>query len=213
MSPSLISRRSLVSYAAVALGGFAIGQVSRESGARAQDATPDATATRQAELDELHALQTQVTNPPVCTPAPTETPVPPTPTATIVPPSAAGTPLPYGEIWTITVLSIGPAIPGDVTPDGMYMQVSMEVSHSGTSPALPPLFDFQLVDGQGRRSAANIEDTQAILGTRNSLTVGVGETVIRGVIFDVPIDAGTNFVLESPDDPTFRVALTVEIRG
>lgn len=213
MNPTLISRRSLVSYAAVALGGFAFGKISREPGARAQDATPNATATRQAELNELHVLQTQVANPPACTPAPTETPLPPTPTATIVAPLPAGSPLPYGDIWTITVLSIGPAVPGDATPDGMFLQVAMELSHSSSSPALPPLFDFQLVDAQGRRSAANIEDTQAILGTFNSLAVGVGEKVLRGVIFDVPMDAGTSFVLESPIDPTFRVALTVEVRG
>jgi len=114
-----INRRSFARYLAVLGAGIAVGAAANGNlrispSALAQSTeTVDPTATREAELAELHALQTQVANPVVCS---TATPAQPTPTATQVPPSGAGIPLSYAGIWTITVLGIVP-IPGTPRSD------------------------------------------------------------------------------------------------
>jgi hypothetical protein len=180
-------------------------------------ATPgaaDATATREAELKELDDLRTQVANPPVCTPAPTETGISATATATEVPLAQTGVPLPYLDIWTITVLGIAPT-PGspEAQPQGQFMQVNLTVSHSSRKPETLLLPRFVLADGSGRFSSIDIAVNQKIFGPFWGLSLESGVTENRSMIFDVAADAGSSFILESNADPTFRVALTVEQRG
>jgi hypothetical protein len=209
-----LSRRTFLQYSAVAGGGILIGIASRGRHAldsAASAATPDATATRAAELDELHALQTQVANPPVCTPAATSTPEP---TPTQVPPAQTGQPLAYMEIWTITVLGISPTVnPDGVTPAGKLMQVSLTASHTDATAKLPPVLDFRLVDSKGRFSVVDIALNQSKFGSDWGLSVNPGVTATIPMVFDVAADAGDSFILESKADPTFRVAMTVEQRG
>ena len=215
-----IGRRTILQYAAVlgagvVGGGLLRGNVSlgRPAGA-ASPAAPDVTATREAELAELHALQTQVANPPVCTPAPTETPVAATATATEVPVAQAGVPLPYLDIWTITALGIAPTLGAtNLMPVGQFMQVNLTLSHSSRDPQAMPLTDFVLVDSSGRFSVIDILVNQGLLGSGWGLSISPGTTDSRSLIFDVAADAGTSFVLESNVDPTFRVALKIEQRG
>jgi hypothetical protein len=209
-----ISRRMFVQHSAlvatgVALGAVARGQVSLGNSVIA--ATPDATATREAELEELHALQTQVAQPLACTPAPTSTP---SPTATPVPPSQTGVPLAYGDIWTITVLGISPAMsPPDAEVTGKLMQVNLTASHSAPTGKLPPLTDFRLVDSNGHFSVPSTALNQSVFGSGWGLHVSPGVTANLSVVFDVAADAGDSFILESNADPMFRVAMTVEQRG
>lgn len=214
------SRRTFLQYAAVLGAGVAAGtalrgnvSVSRLAGA-ASPVPADATATREAELQELNDLRTQVANPPVCTPAPTETPPPPTATATQAPLSQTGVPIPYLDIWTITVLAIAPT-PGtsDAQPTGTFMQVNFDVSHQSREPELLSFTDFVLIDEAGGFSNVDASINRELLGVGWALTVDPGVTETRSVIFDVAADAGNSFILESTADATFRVALTVEQRG
>ncbi len=209
------SRRELLKSTALLGTGLIVGAVVRSGGdvSLAADGTPDATATRQAELDELHALQTQVANPPVCTPAPTETPLPPTPTATIIPALPAGTPVTYLDLWTINVMTIAPTPGGAIQPAGQFMQVNLTLKHNEGSSQPSPLPDFQLIDAQGRRSGYDLSVNQDLLGAANGLPIAVGAEESRAIIFDVAADAGTDFVLESSKDPLFRIALAVQVNG
>src|SRR4051794_2508675 len=102
-----MSKRALLgALAGAILIGFVAGRAAIGGGARAAATDPDATATRTAELDELHRLQTQVAQTVVCSPPPSPTPteVPTeTPTPTPVPPVAMGQSLPYVDGWTVVI--------------------------------------------------------------------------------------------------------------
>jgi hypothetical protein len=216
--PAEFSRRTLIKYAAtlgagVAVGAVTVGSVRINPSALAQSTqVADPTATREAELAELHALQTQVAQPAVCTPA--VSPTADSATATPVPASATGVPLSYRDKWTITVVGIVP-VPGSdtVRPAGNFMQVSMVLSHSQTSIQFVPYTDFMLSDGAGRYSAVDQGVNRGLLGNDWLLGVQPGEARDWSLIFDVAADAGDSFLLESKADPMFRVAMTVEQRG
>lgn len=219
-SMQVVSRRAVLQYAVVLGSGIGVGKVltggapgDRVASAALQ-ATPDPTATREAELRELEELRTKVAQPATCVPPPTATAVPPTSTATQVPLASMGTPVPFYEIWTVTVLGIAPAIsPPDLSPAGQFMRVNMTVSHSANTPKLLPITDFVLTDSAGRFSAVAIATNQAILGGTWALATAPGVVENRSVIFDVAADAGDTFILESPGDPTFRVGIKVELLG
>jgi hypothetical protein len=214
---TIINRRSFARYLAVlgtgvAVGAAANGNLRISPSALAQSTeTVDPTATREAELAELHALQTQVANPEVCS---TATPGQPTATATQVPPSGAGIPLSYAGIWTITVLGIVP-IPGTNAshPQGQFMQVTMTMAHTTDSSQLVPYADFQLEDGAGRLSYVNQTINRTLLGNDWLLGVPPGTSQDRSLIFDVAVNATEPFLLESKSDPTFRVQMKIEQRG
>jgi hypothetical protein len=159
-------------------------------------------------------LQTQVANPPVCTPAPTETPVPPTATATDVPLARSGQPLSYLELWTITVLDIAPT-PGsdEVQPAGQFMQVNLTIAHGSRQAETLVFTDFILIDSSGRFATVQVSTNQQLLGPTWGLGLEPGVTEMRSMIFDVAADAGDAFILESNADPGFRVALEIEERG
>ena len=215
-----VSRRSFLQAASLVGSGVIIGAIWKEGTAPVRtalaraDASPDATAARQAELDELHELQTRVANPPVCTPAATNTPVPPTPTPTEVPVAPMNTPVSYDEIWTITVLGITP-VPAisAATPAGKFMQVNLKASHAAPTAKILRLTDFILRDSRDRFSIPNAETNRAVFGNLWLPGVDPGVTEDAAILFDVAADAGDSFILESRVDPTFRVAMTVEQRG
>lgn len=212
-----LNRRAFLLHAAVLGAGVTLGAVATRNvtlNPSALAATPqsaDATATRAAELAELHALETQVSEGLVCTPAATATA---SPTATQVPAAQTGVPLHYRGVWTITVLGITP-IPGtaEPRPAGKLMQVNLVVSHSESSTQIIPYTDFLLVDSAGRFSVVDQGINRAYLGNEWLFGIPPGVTENRAFIFDVAADAGDSFVLESKADPTFRVAMTVEARG
>jgi hypothetical protein len=215
----LVSRRTLLSYSiTLGVGGLAGAIIrSRPSVGRsvlaASTEIPDPTATREAELAELHALQTEVAQPKVCTPAPTETPVP-TATPTEVPLAATGVPLSYLGVWTITVVGISPApIINDAKPAGKFMQVNLTLAHSARDAQFISVADFLLTDSQGRFAAPLAVSSPAMVDQGWQYAVDPGVTRNRAIIFDVAADAGDSFILESKADPTFRVAMTVEQRG
>ena len=188
--------------------------IDRGSGAIA--ATPDAqaTATRAAELEELHALQTQVAEPAVCTPAPAETSLPPTPTATIVPATATGEPVAYGDEWLVTVLGIA-QVPstGDPTPDGQFLRVNVTIQSLTNTAILPPFTDWILVTPSGQAYDVDLQASNDIIGVGWGFHVPAGRTADRAMIFDVPADAGTSFVLESRREPGFRVSVALQSFG
>ena len=208
-----VSRRALLLYgmtlgSGIAAGGLAFSKMSVNPTAKAASTeVADPTATREAELEELADLRTQVAQKPVCTPAADVTP-------TEVPAAPTGTPLPYRDIWTITVHGIAP-MPGSdaVKPSGQFMQVNLAVSHSSTKSEIFPFADFVLRDNSGRVAVIDQTINRQIFGNAWLLGVLPGATEERSLVFDVPADAGSSFTLESQVDPTFRVAMTVEQRG
>jgi hypothetical protein len=189
----------------------------------AADATPDATATRQAELAELDDLRTKVASTPICptfepTATPTLTPTPeptetPTPTPTIVPAVAPGTELAYGSIWKITVSAID-YVPSqeNFQPSGTLVKVDVTLTNGSDQSQPPPFLNWKLVDDAGNVYRLDMEATQAVVGPRWGLSVDRNASETRTLVFDVAVDA-TSFVLESDDDPTFRVQLMLESRG
>ena len=225
-SNPMLTRRSLLHAgllfgAGGAVGGLAAGPVLGRGGL-AGAATPiaGATATRQAELEELRALQTQVAEPIQCTPAPTEppapteTPIPPTPTATVVPATASGEPTPYGEEWIVTVLGIAhvPAA-GEHLPEGQFIRVNVTIQNLTNDALAPPFTDWMLVTTRGQAYDVDLLASNDIAGVGWGLNVGAGETADRALVFDVPADAGTSFVLESRREPSFRVSVALQSFG
>jgi hypothetical protein len=201
-------RASATFGAGIVVGGIALSRVPFNAPAiAATTGDPDPTATREAELKELHDLQTQVAQPVVCTPAPTPTP-------TEVPIMQMGVPVPYQGGWTITVLGITPSPAVTATPPtGKYMQANLLASHSDASAKLLYLTDFVLRDSQDRFSVADQDINTEVFGGLWLPSVEPGQTANAAIVFDVAADAGDAFVLESKSDPGFRVAVTVEQRG
>ena len=188
--------------------------VSFSPSTHAQEDAAAPTKTREAELDELHGLQTRVTEPNICTPAPTSTAVPATPTATTVPPTASGQPVMYDATWEVTVLAIAPTPAGaEVPTQGQLLRLNVAVANHSNDNAFPPFPDWLLTDASGQSYAVDLAASTALAGAGWALTVGPGATDDRSMIFDVPIDIGTSFVLESRVEPSFRVALAIESRG
>ena len=215
----------------IALGalfvGFLVGQARPGGPASAQDVTPNpsaATATRAAELEELERLRAQVAGSPVpvvCTPAPTATTTPtpaPTATPTPVPPVAAGQPVTYADDWTVTVtgLDLRPAIRNQ-TATGIFAVVELTIVNEGTARRSIPIDEFVLVDNEGRTFtpsvAATVEASLAggVSGWNAPAAPGIPTDAV--VVFDVAVDAGEGFILQSTEDPTFRVQVSRERSG
>jgi hypothetical protein len=203
--------------AGVVLMGFLAGRVSTADSARAQDATPDATAISESEREELNRLRTQVAQTVVCTPPPTAIPtVEPSPTATPtpVPPKAMGESLEYVDGWTVVVNSL--TIPGTsdrISPAGKFLQVSLTVTNNSDENRSFPFRDLSLVDEQGRSFRMSDEATTQYYGPSWYLGSDPYLPADFTVLFDVAADAGSNFILESRADPTFRVAVQMQVLG
>lgn len=201
----------LVALALVA--GVALGRWNTGSPAIAADPSPDATATRAAELRELDALRTEVAQPAVCTPAPTQPPTAtPTqePTATLVPAVAAGETVPYGDVWNVTVESVQlVSPPAGLAVDGQLIKVIVTIKNRTDKPHAPPFNDWRLVDAAGNRYVVSSGATK-VSGTRNyglAITANGSERI--ELVFEVDPASGTAFTLESTEEPAFRVALAI----
>jgi hypothetical protein len=206
------TRAALVALMLVAFLGFAFGRSTIAPPAGAAD-QPDATATRQAELDELNQLRTQVAQTVVCVqPTATETPLP-TATPTPVPPVAMGQPLTYAGDWTVVVTGVVVAPSAGSTPNGKLIQVNVTVTNNGDSGRKFPFDHWHLVDAGGR--VFTIADTATTQLYGPSWYLGIDPSVPADfhIVFDVAADAGSAFVLESDDDPTFRVAVQLQLLG
>ena len=206
--------------------GFLAGQARLSDPAGAQDVTPnpsDVTATREAEIEELERLQAQAAGSPVpvvCTPAPTATTTPtpaPTATPTPVPPVAAGTPVSYGDSWTVTVMGLGlsPNI-GRQVATGVFATVELRVRNEGTQTSAFPFDEFVLVDSSGRTFNVSVSGSvearlRGPAGWGTGFDPGIPADAV--VVFDVATDAGESFILQSTEDPTFRVQVSRERSG
>lgn len=212
---------------AALFAGFLVGQARLSDPASAQGETPspaDATATREAELEELERLRAQVSGSPVavvCTPAPTATSTPtpaPTATPTPVPPVAAGEPVPYADDWTVTVTGLGlePTIRTQ-TAMGVFAAVELTIVNEGTVQRPVPLDDLVLVDNEGRTFTPSVAATvdaaleRGIGGWNALLAPGISTDAV--VVFDVAPGAEGPFILQSTEDPTFRVEVSQERSG
>jgi hypothetical protein len=213
-----ISKRALLWIVVGAiLVGFVAGRTAGGGGVGAAATEPNATATRSAELAELDRLRTQVAQTAVCSPAPsataTGTPAP-TATATPVPPAAMGQPLAYVGDWTVVVKSftVAPSS-ATYTPVGKLLQVSVTVTNNAAEHRALEFRDWSLVDEQGRTFQMSAEATSQLYGPSWYLGSDPSLPADYVIAFDVAVDAGPAFVLESTADPTFRVAVQVQLLG
>ncbi|MEA2597814.1 MAG: hypothetical protein QOF01_4283 [Thermomicrobiales bacterium] len=213
-----ISGRALALVLAIAiLTGFAAGRIGTGEGVHAAATDPGATATRSAELEELNRLRTQVAQTPACTPpaAPAATGVPSsTPTPTPVPPAAMGQEVAYGDRWTVVVNTLAPAPPSSkYTPAGKLVQLGVTVTNNAAEHRLLGFDSWILVDEQGRifqmapEATTQLHGPDWYLGSEPSLPDDLT------IVFDVTLDAGPAFVLESTSDPLFRVAVQMQVFG
>jgi hypothetical protein len=172
---------------------------------------PAATATRAAELDELSRLRTQVAQPPpICTPAATATP---TATPTPVPPVAAGQPVPYADDWTLTVRDATTAEEfGGMQAVGRFVRIDLTIVNGGPEGRRFPFGDLALLAGDGRVFEPS-SDATIRAGTSWLMSFPPSLPTEAAVVFDVADDVGESFVLQSRDDPTFRVAVALVQRG
>jgi hypothetical protein len=219
MKPSMRTMTLWVILVALSIG-FVAGRLWTPSGIGATTTTgspvPEATATREAELEELERLRTQVAQAETVCAEPTNTVTPsPTITPTPVPPVAAGQPLPYGENWTVEVLELSSAtLVDEETPEGVFIVVTMTITNNEATERLFPFEEFVLVDEQGRPFVIDVRATilhPGGVGTRHRFLPSLPTDT--AIVFDVAEDAGTTFILESTADPTFRVQLSLEMRG
>jgi hypothetical protein len=179
---------------------------------RQDDPAVQATATREAELAQIAdlestivALQTQVALlSATSTPTPEPTPVPPVP---------AGQALPYGAGWSVTALDAGtqPLI-ADLAPVGVFIAVRIEVTNLSDAAQTFPFRDFRLRDAADRVYAIDqVATTRAGPEVHLSIDPTLPQELL--LVFDVLPDAGETFVLESTEDPTFRVQVMLAQRG
>ncbi len=187
---------------------------SGEAGARATE--PDATATRMAELRELDNLRTKVAQPVICTPAPsptpTETPTP-SPTPTPVPPAAMGQELAYAGNWTVVVNGFTAAPGGKASPGTKLVQVHATVTNLGSEPRRFRFDDWRLVDAHGRVFLLSVTATSDLYGPGFVANLAPSLPQQLTLVFEVAVDAGPGFILESSADPTFRVAVVLQQLG
>jgi hypothetical protein len=195
----------LLGYVLGAAGSFdragAVG--ARQATNQASPAGSDAAAT-----SEVGQLQTRVAELPtaaVCTPAPraTATPVPsPTATPTAVPPAAAGEAVTYGDGWTITITSLylTPTI-GAHTADGIFALVGMTITNDGREERSFRFADLRLQDAAGRV----FRPAGVFTGTYWTSRFAPGMPTDATIAFDVAVDTGEWFIVQSEADPTFRV--------
>jgi hypothetical protein len=183
------------------------------TGATTSSGTPvaDATATREAELEELEQLRTQVAQagtPCAQTATPTATPTP-------APPAAQGQPVPYGDNWTVAVT--GAASASNVTdyfPDGVFILVNLNITNNEADKRYFRYSDLRLVDKNGRVFASD-----TLVSSRVPIDHSISSRFDPSIptdtvaVFDVATDAGQSFILESTADPTFREQVNLEMRG
>ena len=204
----------LVAFAllAVSVVRQPIGGTVRAVPAHQTDPAAQATATRDAELAEIAALQAEVAA--LQTQA-AEQCAEPTPTVepTPVPPSPVGQPVALADGWTVTVLgaSSRPTVE-EVTAQGTFVEVVVTISNNEGATRAFPFLDLNLVDAQGRAYALDTRATTWRDGTWGVL-IGPSMPEQRYLIFDVLPDAGDAFILESQIDPTFRAAVSLTPRG
>jgi hypothetical protein len=195
--------------------GFVAGRVWNPGGTWATTAngTPivDATSTREAELMELEQLRTQVAQQATAcaeTPTPTATPTP-------APPTAQGVPVPYIGNWTVVVTSASTALNvADSFPEGTYVLVNLTITNNDATVRFFEYDDLTLLDDQGRVFVSELVVSSHVpvdhpINFQFDPSLPT-ETV---VVFDVAEDVGTTFILESTADPTFRVQVSLEMRG
>ena len=207
--------------------GFLAGQNRLGGPAGAQDETPnpvEATATREAELEELERLRAQVAGSPVaivCTPAPTATATPtpaPTATPTLVPPVASGEPVPYAGDWTLTATGVAlQATVGGQTATGVFAAVELTILNDGSVQQPFPFAELRLLDSEGRTFQPAVAATvdaaleAGVGGWYFPFAPGIPADVV--VVFDVAADAEGPFILQSTQNPTFRVEVSQERSG
>lgn len=91
--------------------------------------------------------------------------------------------------------------------------MNLTIANRTNENAFPPFAEWLLTDANGQSYTVSNQASTSIAGVGWGLTVGPGEIADRSIVFDVPIDIGTTFVLESRVEPAFRVALAIEARG
>jgi hypothetical protein len=195
--------------------GFAAGRVwtPTGTGATTSAGTPiaGATATRDAELQELEQLRTQVAQPATpCaqTPTPAATPTP-------APPAAQGQPLPYVENWTVKVTGASTATNvAESFPKGVYVLVNLTITNNEAEKRFFKYEDLRLLDDHGRVFISDqYVSTRVRIDQRINFQFDPSIPTDTAVVFDVATDVGQSFILESTADPTFREQVNLEMRG
>jgi hypothetical protein len=195
--------------------GFAAGRMWSPAGTGATTSvgTPaaDITATREAELQQLEQLRTQVAQPAtLCaqTPTPTATPTP-------APPAAQGQPLPYIENWTVKVTGAATTMNvADSFPEGVYVLVNLTITNNEAEKRFFKYEDLRLLDDHGRVFISDqYVSTRVRIDQRINFQFNPSIPTDTVVVFDVATDAGQSFILESTADPTFREQVNLEMRG
>jgi hypothetical protein len=199
----------------VVFAGIAIGRVTSSGFVSAAEG-PDATATRQAELKELNRLRTQVAQTIVCTPPGSPTSpkaLVPTVTPTPVPPAQMGETLTYAGDWTVVVTGLAAAPEPEIRPLGKFVQVSATITNNSAERRTFPFGDWVLLDATGRVFVVSDTATTQLYGPGWYLGIDPSLDSSFRVVFDVAVDAGSTFTLESKTDPIFRVAVQIQSLG
>lgn len=200
----------------VALVVAVVGLVSDRSADAApprQDGTAaQATATREAELREIEALETELSalQTKVAEPC-----LPPTPTVVPTPsaPAPSGQPVTHADDWTIVVFGAAArSSVAELRPTGAFIEVSLVVTNGGIAARTMPLVDLVLEDIQGRQFPVDTLATTR-LDALWQTQVDPGQPREVRLIFDVAVDSGQPFVLQSATDPGFRVEVGSMTRG
>ena len=210
-----MKRQAMVCTLLVALAsGFVAGRALVPMGIRATSSggTPvaEATVTREAELKELEHLRKQVAQATPCAQTPT-----PSPTPTPAPPAVQGQAVPYGENWTIKVTGATNATNiVDSVPKGIYLLVNLTITNNETTGRFLKYDDFRLRDEQGRVFVSELfVSSRVVIDHPINFKFDPNLPTETVVVFDVALDAGQSFILESTADPTFREQVDLEMRG
>jgi hypothetical protein len=213
---SLDRRSLLLGGIAAGSGLFAasrfLGGPSSTRATFAQDVSPDATATRQAELDELSAMRTALAASPDCDPI-EGSPVPqPTPTQT--PPVPQGTEAELADPLYFTLLTIDQiGAPTDFAVSGTVVQVAFAVRNSSTEAKKMKFSTFLLSATGGASALFTLELNNELYGSDIALAVPGLSTKQLAMAFDFPDAAVKDFILENSAYPDFRAAGTMIERG
>jgi hypothetical protein len=176
---------------------------------------PVATETRAAEQTEVATLRQTVswleTEVAVLS-APSATPTS-EPTATIVPPRNAGERVPFADQWEVEVvgLTMAPTWEDEVA-NGQFARVQLLITNLAESRERFPFDSLTIRDASGR---VFVPSRDIMLDIDAGWFVRFDPNIPTDafIIFDVATDATGPYILESAEDPSFRILVTVEERG
>src|SRR5438093_1456924 len=103
---------------------------------------------------------------------------------------------------------------GDSVPKGVYVLVNLTITNNEATKRFFTYADMRLLDNQGREYLSDVFVSSRVpIDQPINFQFDPSVPADTVAVFDVALDAGQSFILESAADPTFREQVNLEMRG